>query len=458
MKKKRLRITGIKIFLWVILVLLVIFFISCFSLTPQVPYSTKDIILYRMSGGSLFVVWIMGVLIELDIFHVKKNIPLVKSSKTTRHIAFWCILIVFSIILFSIFYSCTSEQFKKTEEDNIESSQSTQTENNEQSNADQEQKQIIEITYQVDTMFESYGYKINISNVVISGCEDSDEIEISFDAKLTNDSDQEMDFILPARLEKGQINDTDIVEEVTSRIKNSDDGEVSYLVAAHKQEDITHTIKCKLIGNKNISDFKDTDDIDFEIRYSASYSSYALSYVGDHITNKDKEESDVASEEQATYITSENPVLFENFDVIDCSGVDFTIDKLKVCADLNNPKSGYNFYYIVFEYSVKNNNSSETTWQIGKGNSNFYGTFIYDSYERYLGGNQVIKDEDITSEWVSGGSLTAGEKRTYSMTLIVNRKLNDPEDGLMLKTDSQMQVVLPVLINDDEYELTYTLN
>jgi hypothetical protein len=323
---------GIKIFLWITLVLLIIVLIFCASLNPEVPCSDKDIVLYRLAGSSLLAVWIIGVLIELDIFHIKKNIPLVNSNKTTRHIAFWCILIVFSIILFNLFYGCTSEQFKKAMEE------------------------------------------VN-----------------------------------------GSTTKTDVTETLVE---------------------------------KNDENSQSTQTINEE-----------QSNIVENITNTDKEQSEFTTEKQATYLTSENPVLFENFETIDCDGVDFTIDRLKVCADLDNPKSGFNYYYIVYEYTVKNNNKGDITWQIGsKGNGNIYGTFIYESYERSLGGNQFIKDEDITSKWISGGGLSEGEKKTCSMTLIVQRTVDDPEEGLMLKTDSHMQVVLPVLINGNECKLTFTLN
>ena len=65
-----------------------------------------------MSGASLFLIWLIGLLIELDVFHAKKNIPLVKSNHIGPHIIFWVVLLIVSFIAFGVFYSATSPDFK----------------------------------------------------------------------------------------------------------------------------------------------------------------------------------------------------------------------------------------------------------------------------------------------------------------------------------------------------------
>ena len=54
----------------------------------------------------------IGLLIELDVFHNKKNIPLVKSNHIGPHILFWAVLVITSFIAFGVFYSATSPDFK----------------------------------------------------------------------------------------------------------------------------------------------------------------------------------------------------------------------------------------------------------------------------------------------------------------------------------------------------------
>ena len=54
----------------------------------------------------------IGLLIELDVFHNKKNIPLVKSNHIGPHILFWAVLVITSFIAFGVFYSSISTDFK----------------------------------------------------------------------------------------------------------------------------------------------------------------------------------------------------------------------------------------------------------------------------------------------------------------------------------------------------------
>ncbi|MDD5934061.1 MAG: hypothetical protein PUC65_00590 [Clostridiales bacterium] len=462
---------GVRIFLWILFVALLIELIGVAFISPEVEAASGDVALYKASGVSLLAIWLIGILLELDIFRIKSKLPLIKSEKAMHHLIFWVVLIILSVVFFSLFYNLTSEEFRNAMEEMNASSIVTESQGAEEHEKEQSvqeefdsvneevaedtlNKNPIKLDYHVTTVFETYNYEIDFSNIIISGYENSDEIEMSFDMKLINNSNEEMSFILPVRLEKAQIAGKDVIEEVTSRSSKSDEGETTYKVDANKSLSVNHVIKCKLLDGVKLSNISERDEINFSFRYAADYSKYKPTYIEEHIMNYEEP----IIEEPADFIKASNPAFFSSFDAIDCSGVEITIDQLKVCADLENPKSGYNFYYVVYEYTVKNTSASDTTWRIGKGNSNIYGTFIYDVYERYLGGNQVIKDEDITSTWNNGGILKAGEQKTYSMTLIVDRKMDDPEDGLMLKTDSQMQVVLPFFVGDNEYELKYTLN
>lgn len=68
--------------------------------------------LQNMSGTSLFLIWMIGLLIELDVFHNKKNIPLVKSNHIGPQILFWAVLVITSFIAFGVFYSSISTDFK----------------------------------------------------------------------------------------------------------------------------------------------------------------------------------------------------------------------------------------------------------------------------------------------------------------------------------------------------------
>lgn len=106
MKKRK------KIILWIAVIVLVLCSITALSIKPDIDASGKDLFLYRMSGFSLFLIWLFGLIIELDVFHIKKNILLVKSDRISLHIIFWIILIILSLIVFGVFYNFTSQDFK----------------------------------------------------------------------------------------------------------------------------------------------------------------------------------------------------------------------------------------------------------------------------------------------------------------------------------------------------------
>lgn len=69
MKKRK------KIILWIAVIVLVLCSITALSIKPDIDTSGKDLFLYRMSGFSLFLIWLFGLIIELDVFHIKKKYP-----------------------------------------------------------------------------------------------------------------------------------------------------------------------------------------------------------------------------------------------------------------------------------------------------------------------------------------------------------------------------------------------
>lgn len=106
MKKRK------KVFLWIAVVILALCLLTSLFMKSGIDASGIDLFLYKMSGASLFLIWLIGLLIELDVFHAKKNIPLVKSNHIGPHIIFWVVLVIVSFIAFGVFYSATSPDFK----------------------------------------------------------------------------------------------------------------------------------------------------------------------------------------------------------------------------------------------------------------------------------------------------------------------------------------------------------
>ena len=105
-----------KVFLWIAAIILGLCVLTSLFMKPDVDASWIDLFLYKMSGASLFLIWLIGLLIELDVLHVKKNIPLVKSNHIGPHILFWVVLVIASFIAFGVFYSSTSPDFKQAME------------------------------------------------------------------------------------------------------------------------------------------------------------------------------------------------------------------------------------------------------------------------------------------------------------------------------------------------------
>ena len=72
----------------------------------------KDIMLYHIGGSMIFIIFAIGILIELNIFHVREHFPLVQGQNIGKHIIFLLILCFISFIPFVICYGLTSADFK----------------------------------------------------------------------------------------------------------------------------------------------------------------------------------------------------------------------------------------------------------------------------------------------------------------------------------------------------------
>lgn len=341
-----------------------------------------------------------------------------------------------------------------------ESSSSSTEDGTVKEDVQKEEGKQVSVKYDADNVIDDDSLcTITTKGITVSGEENSSNVTITAEMVVSNKADSPIKFIAPYRIENLSINDKTVVEEPSGVLKEKD-GQ-AYEIKEKEDQKITTEIQCELLDGLDITTFSETDTLKIEIAYGSSYSEYQPTFMGAEIVlGTDKVVMDETSTEEQIeddYITSENPVDFENFGVIECGDVDFTINKLRVCADMSNPKGAHNFYYLMVEYTVKNNASTLAKCRVGKG-GNVYGIFKYEEYERYLGGNNVIKDNDFIKDRNYYVELAEGEEQTYSMCLIVDRTIEDPEDGLMLKTNSKMEVVLPFDVNGDKWDLTYTLN
>lgn len=119
---------GKKIFLWITFGVLVIMLLTSVGMTPEIEASGRDVFLYKASGASLFLVWLVGVAIELNIFHIKSRIPLARSEKKAAHIGFWGIVLVLSCTIFGVIYNNTSADFRTAMNEKSENINSLETE------------------------------------------------------------------------------------------------------------------------------------------------------------------------------------------------------------------------------------------------------------------------------------------------------------------------------------------
>lgn len=101
----------------VFLCIFILFLFTSLTLDPEVPASESDLFFYRLSGAMLWPSLIFGLLANLDVFGMKKNIPLLRSEKKGHRVLFWLLLVLVSFILFSVFRSFTGEEFRKALEE-----------------------------------------------------------------------------------------------------------------------------------------------------------------------------------------------------------------------------------------------------------------------------------------------------------------------------------------------------
>ena len=90
---------------------MVIIIISVF-IKPSIPASTKDVFLYKMSRISFFAILVAGMLIELDVLHIRSKIPLLKNKSVFSHLLFCIICLITSFTSYIIIYNSTSYEFR----------------------------------------------------------------------------------------------------------------------------------------------------------------------------------------------------------------------------------------------------------------------------------------------------------------------------------------------------------
>lgn len=248
--------------------------------------------------------------------------------------------------------------------------------------------------------------------------------------------------------EKLGENNAEIVKELFDEYKMT--GELN----KEFQESFTKFFSTKEYDRMIFTDEKNSEIFDmisdsFEISWKiGEYNTYYIDLPEYRVESED--------EEIDNYIRTRGEMYTFEEDMV-CGDTSVKIDQLKICSDLDEVTSGFNFYYLVIEYTVTNNTENKVSWGFNK-TGNIYGDFHYKGLERYLAGNDFIKDEDITSERRYKGILNVNGTYTGSMALIIDRTVEDPEKGLELQKNDPMTIILNYWEGNNKYDLELNIN
>lgn len=149
----------------------------------------------------------------------------------------------------------------------------------------------------------------------------------------------------------------------------------------------------------------------------------------------------------------DDKVEFEDFDV--------KINRLKLVSDLDYVESGYNYYYIMIDYTIYNKTDSDIYYYM-RNPSGFMGKFRFNGYERWLGHNYTIKDDDFIEtesfKRSDGESVSGHESVNRFFCGIIHREIDDPEKGMRLRIDDEMEFDIYFSVGDVYNIVTLELN
>lgn len=74
--------------------------------------SGRDLMLYRLSGFMLFAVPLLGLMVELNLFKIRKKVKFLSLNSLKKQIIFWIIVFVAGIGLFLVTEEFTSADFQ----------------------------------------------------------------------------------------------------------------------------------------------------------------------------------------------------------------------------------------------------------------------------------------------------------------------------------------------------------
>ena len=102
-----------RIILWSFFVLFLICTVAAVFASSGAHGATSDLILERVSNVLLFAGIDFGLFVELNLFGLKKKLPLIKKRKPGAHILFWALLLTLSVALSYTADHLTSAAFRE---------------------------------------------------------------------------------------------------------------------------------------------------------------------------------------------------------------------------------------------------------------------------------------------------------------------------------------------------------
>ena len=221
--------------------------------------------------------------------------------------------------------------------------------------------------------------------------------------------------------------------------------------------DFTETFTAFCVGEEFENMFLEAYDNPF---YKALSNSFVISWKSDDTYYiRIKETTEQSESESIDHFIGTAGCEFVINEPFELDGVIYTINRIKICSDLDNESPSHNYYKIFYEYTIQNNRNEAIEWDMAY-NGNLYGLLCHRGVERYLGGNSFIQDESFKDmEVMSEGTLGAGEKISgYNSLVCTPNQVDLPKETWPLYTNEQFSLVLHLLINNTDYSFTISFN
>ena len=407
-------------------IVLAICLLSAFCITVDFPANKIDLILYRISGVMLLATLEIGVLLEMNLFNLRKKIPLIKSRNIFKHILFWVVVVLVATILFSITYNATSADFRNQ----LNKSEDIVKVDNDSKDVDK--------TEATDKSTEKENQQVNVPNTSedIGSDKQNDSIESNVDAPqealtwrlLSQEKDR---YKLVLTLLGENFNTRTYIDTNFSDLASEEQRLVKELFDYADRNntlptDFTETFTAFCVGDEFENMF--FDGAPNSAFYNSLSNSFVISWKSDDTYYINiKEVSEEPSRDVDEFVTEESPFtyVFDETEHIvgNCSVV---LKKIEIVNTIHKASPGSATYakHIRIQATVKNNSSQETYLTSKKDGQFFIGKYYGTNEETKIGWNNNYK-------W----KVDSGIKSDYGWTLKPNQTRDICVSGVFIDYD-----------------------